>query len=98
MLPLYTSPAVLLHIQVTGKIAALCVRCLQQPEPLGVALGMAFAALDVWLTKAVTAIAASPASQAAAAVRQQLQDSGLLQHLGAGMDAVKAEAFSEGCC
>lgn len=46
--------------------------------------------LDAWLKTATVAIAVSPASRPAATVRQQLQDSRLLEHLGAGMDAAAA--------
>lgn len=43
--------------------------------------------MNVWLTKALEAIHVSPGSPAAAAVQKQLQESGLLQHLGTRLDA-----------
>jgi hypothetical protein len=73
-------------MQITAKLAALCLQDLQKPDdPL-----VAFAAMEVWLTQAMATMRASPESHAAAAVRQQLQDSRLLQHLGPAMDAAAA--------
>src|SRR5690349_7715715 len=77
-------------MQVTGKLARLCVQALQQPLEKGVTLSIACGALNAWLEKAAAPMRASPGSRAAAAVRQQLQESGLLQHLGPGMDAAAA--------
>jgi hypothetical protein len=48
---------------------------------------MASTALHAWLYVALTALRASPTSRAAATVRQQIVDSGLLEHLGPGMVA-----------
>jgi hypothetical protein len=73
-------------MQVTARLAALGLQALQQPDdPL-----LAFKALNIWLDQAVTTMRASPESLAAASVRQQLQDSQLLQHLGPAMDAAAA--------
>jgi hypothetical protein len=74
--------------QVTSKLAALCVPALSQQKQYfsSSVLTLAGSALNLWLTKALDTMRASPGSQAAAAVRQQLQDSGLMQHLGTGMN------------
>jgi hypothetical protein len=76
-------------MQVTAKLAALCVGTLQQPDARLVPLPCR--ALCTWLTKAIAAMQASPGSHLAAAVRQQLQSSQLLQHLGPAMDAAAAQ-------
>ena len=81
-------PAVLL--QVTRKLSALLIRAFQQPDPTLQVPLLAANALNLWLSKASAALAASPAPRAAVAVRQQLQESQLLQHLGPAMDAAAA--------
>lgn len=52
---------------------------------------LAFSALNAWLAIAVLAMRTSSASRAAGAVRRQLQDSGLPQHLSACMDAAAVQ-------
>ena len=74
-------------LQVTAKLGALCVQALQQPDEHMLAL----TALKVWLDQAVATMRASPESHAAATVRQQLQESRLLQHLGPAMVAAAAQ-------
>jgi hypothetical protein len=76
-------------VQVTAKLAALSIQAFQQPDQL-LALSMVGDALNSWLTKALAAMRASPGSRAAAAVRQQLQESQVLQHLGPAMEAAAA--------
>ena len=77
-------------MQMTAKLAALSIQALQRPnKPL--AAYLVFNALNAWLTKAIALMQASSGSRAAAAVRQQLQDSQLLQHLGPAMDAAAAQ-------
>lgn len=76
------------YTQVTRKLAALSVQALQQQ--LGPVLPLACTVLAAWLGKAAAAIRASPGSNAAATVQQQLRQSRLLQHLGPGMDAAAA--------
>jgi hypothetical protein len=78
-------------MQVTAKLAALYVQTLQQRKTMGDVLPLAHEAVRTWLSKAATAVKASPESHAAAAVRQQLQESQLLQHLGPAMDAAAAQ-------
>jgi hypothetical protein len=82
-------------MQVTAKLAAQCLQALQQQQHGASArsdlTAITFNALTLWLTKAADAMQASPGSHAAAAVRQQLQDSALLQHLGPAMDAAAAQ-------
>jgi hypothetical protein len=81
-------------VQVTGKLAELYARALQQPSALGSipdhAQVPASHALHAWLSQVIVAVVASPESQAVASVVQQLQESQLLQHLGPGMDAAAA--------
>jgi hypothetical protein len=76
-------------MQVTAKLAALYCKAVKLPF-LQFALSSAtfHHAIETWLTTADAA--ASPASRAAAAVRQQLQQAKLLQHLAAGMNAAAA--------
>ena len=74
-------------MQITAKLAALYIQVLQQPQTLGPVHPLAFEALHTWLAKAGPPTRASPDSHAAVAVRQQLQESQLLQHLGTAMDA-----------
>jgi hypothetical protein len=75
---------------VTAKLAALFTKVLQQPDAPKHALPVAYAVLNTWLVGAVATMQASPGSRAAAAVRQHLQESQLLQHLGPAMDAAAA--------
>jgi hypothetical protein len=79
-----------MRVQVTARLAGLCVQAMQQPHALGHVQPLALNALNAWLTIAEAASKASLQSHAAATVRQQLQESGLLQHLGPGMDAAAA--------
>jgi hypothetical protein len=94
-----------LVLQVTAKLAAVCVPALQSADGLkgiGFAESLVCAALVVWLNQAVEVMRVSPESRAAAAVRQQLQDSGLVQHLGtalqAAADALELRAAMTACC
>jgi hypothetical protein len=77
-------------MQVTAKLAALYVQGLQQQQTQSPVLSATFQALHTWLVKANPLVINSPQSNAAAAVRQQLQESQLLQHLGTTMDAAAA--------
>ena len=77
-------------MQVTGKLAALFVQAQHKPDAPAHMQPVVGDVLIRWLAQAVDAIHASPASRAAAAVRQQLLDSRLLQHLGPAMDAAAA--------
>jgi hypothetical protein len=77
-------------VQVTSKLAALFVQAQQKQGAPAHTQPVVCAALVRWLIQVVDAIHASPGSRAAAAVRQQLLDSQLLQHLGASMDAAAA--------
>ena len=87
-------------MQVTKKLAALCLQALQQQQQqqqqqhssaAGDLTAVALNALNVWLSKASDIMRASPQSHAAASVRQQLQDTALLQHLAPAMDAAAAQ-------
>jgi hypothetical protein len=78
-------------IQVTAKLAAMCLQALQWPDERQYAPALAFEALGGWLDKAVTTMRPAPDTRAAAAVRQQLQESQLLQRLGPAMDAAAAQ-------
>jgi hypothetical protein len=82
-------------MQVTAKLAGVCVQALELPcnspsDEIRHTPIMAFTSLNLWLDTAVATMRGSLGSRAAAAVRQQLQDSGLLQHLGPAMDAAAA--------
>ena len=81
----------LLCVQVTRQLAALYVQAMQQHPVQAHVLDMACMALVAWLGLAMPAIKASPTSRAVAALREQLQDSQLLQHLGPAMDAAAAQ-------
>jgi hypothetical protein len=79
-----------LILQVTAKLVALCIPALQNADSLrpgDLIQSPAGAALNVWLTQAVQVMRVSPGSRAAAAVRQQLQESALMQHMGTGLNA-----------
>jgi hypothetical protein len=78
-------------LQVTAQLVALYFQTQQQHNTPGPWDVLIHNALTIWLQKAKDAAAASPASRAAAAVRQQLQDSQLLQRLGPAMDAAAAQ-------
>lgn len=73
----------------TAKVAALYIKALKliggQSESMW---GLASAVLDGWLATVSTTTA--PGSRAAATVRQQLQETQLLQHLSTAMDAAAA--------
>ena len=76
-------------MQVTAKVASLYVKALLLlGGPSESVFGLASATFDGWL--AAVGPAAAPRSRVAAAMRQQLQDSQLLQHLGPAMDAAAA--------
>jgi hypothetical protein len=84
------SLAAVLLLQVTHRLSTIVIHAFQQPDPsLKVPL-LAANALNLWLSHAAAATATSPAPRAAATVRQQLQESQLLQHLGPAMDAAAA--------
>ncbi len=74
-------------MQVTRKLAAVAIKALQEPHATVMLWSLACTALNVWLLKVVNAMRASPGVHPWVAVREQLQESRLLQHLGAGMDA-----------
>lgn len=80
-------------MQVTTKLAALYIQALQAVTQYlgsvhGAALCMVSGALTAWMDTAEAST--SLQSRAAASVRQQLQVSGLLQHLATAMDAAAA--------
>jgi hypothetical protein len=83
-------------MQVTAKLASVCVQTLElldrnsQSDDIQHVPIMAFTALALWLDIAAATMRRSLRSQTAAAVRQQLQDSQPLQHLGPAMDAAAA--------
>ena len=74
-------------MQVTAKLTALAINTLQLPDVPHLSKVFTCTVLNVWLGIAMHAMQASPGSRAAATVRQQLQESQLLQHLGPAMDA-----------
>jgi hypothetical protein len=80
-------PAVL---QVTHKLAALLIQAYQQPGTISQVPLLASFLVGFWIETAYVAINASPGSRAATSVRQQLQDSQLLQHMASCMDAAAA--------
>ena len=80
-------PAVL---QVTHKLAALLIQAYQQPGTISQVPLLASFLVGFWIETAYVAITASPGSRAATSVRQQLQDSQLLQHMASCMDAAAA--------
>jgi hypothetical protein len=78
-------------LQVTRKVSALFIQALQQADSQPAVLPQLAGSLMVlWLSKAQPAGIASPESRAATTVRQQLQDSQLLQHLATNLDAAAA--------
>lgn len=83
-------------MQVTRKLAALCIQA-QQRHADSLTQNVTRHTLHTWLRHAADAQEASPNSSLSASVRQQLQESGLLQHLAAvfsraadGLDTVTA--------
>ena len=68
--------------QVLQHLAALCIEASQQKAALQCRHPVVNA-LAVWLYKAMHTCRASPTSRLAASLRQQLQGSGLLQHMAA---------------
>jgi hypothetical protein len=70
------------HQQVTRELGALCIQARQQKAPPRLR-SIALNALGAWLHFMHGMIEASSESRLAASVRQQLQGSGLLQHMGA---------------
>jgi hypothetical protein len=90
------------HVQVTRQLSALCIQAHQHQAAMGIRQ-FATASLGLWLYKTTGALNASPASRLAVGVRQQLQASGLLQHMAAmltdagdGLTAAAAAAVAFG--
>jgi hypothetical protein len=71
-----------MSVQVTRHLSALCIKAHQQNAAVPIRHLVA-SALYVWLPKARNVCRASPTSRLAVNVQQQLQSSGLLQHVAA---------------
>ena len=81
-------------------LSELCIQAHQQKAAMAIR-HFAASSLGLWLYKA-SAFRASPTSRLAVSVQQQLQGSGLLQHMGAlltaaadGLTAAAAVVFGE---
>lgn len=76
-------PVLCTHVQIMRKLAELCIQAQQQHAPIRTQEFAAFV-LFTWLSQAKH-VAASPDSSLLVLVQQQLQETGLLQHLAASL-------------
>jgi hypothetical protein len=91
-------------VQITRQLAALCIQTHQQKAGSSIQV-VTVAVLTAWLERMEILIRTSPTSPLAASVRQQLQRSGLLQHMSAvltdatdSLTAAEAAAVGEAAC